>query len=148
VNALVVHTFVEHVPDKLGDGVVYVSIHFATVIHKCCCGCGHEVVTPLSPSGWQLTFDGESVSLYPSIGNRALPCRSHYWIENNRVRWARWDADDADTKKSARRRRAKPRSSLAERDDAGACDRVAVTERGAAAESTLRANLRRLLHRD
>ena len=35
-----------------------------------------------------LTFDGETVSLHPSIGNWGLACRSHYWIEKNKVRWA------------------------------------------------------------
>jgi len=34
------------------------------------------VVTPLSPTGWSLIFDGETVSLYPSIGNWNFPCRS------------------------------------------------------------------------
>ncbi len=82
------HEFVESAPDKLVEGKVYVSITFATVLHKCCCGCGTEVVTPLSPTGWRLTFDGETVSLHPSIGNFGLHCGSHYWIERNKVRWA------------------------------------------------------------
>lgn len=82
------HEFVEYVPRELKDGVVYVSIPYATVIHKCCCGCGREVVTPLAPSQWSLTFDGKSISLHPSIGNWSFPCRSHYWIKQNRVSWA------------------------------------------------------------
>jgi len=57
-------------------------------LHKCCCGCGNEVVTPLSPSDWQLTFNGETISLFPSIGNWSFPCRSHYWIRKNEVKWA------------------------------------------------------------
>src|SRR5438552_3913808 len=85
------HQFVEYVPDDLEDGTVYVSILFATALHKCCCGCGNQVVTPLSPTDWTLIFDGVSVSLDPSIGNWNFPCQSHYWIEKNRVRWApRW----------------------------------------------------------
>lgn len=83
------HEFVEYMPDQLQDGIIYVSITFATAAHKCCCGCGKEVVTPLSPTDWKLIFDGESISLDPSIGNWSFPCRSHYWIERNRVRWAR-----------------------------------------------------------
>lgn len=79
------HEFVEHIPAKLQANVIYVCIPFATATHLCCCGCGHEVVTPLSPTDWQLTFDGESVSLHPSIGNWGLACRSHYWIRQNRV---------------------------------------------------------------
>lgn len=87
--ATLTHEFVEYVPRDLKDGVVYVSIPFATVIHKCCCGCGHQVVTPLAPSQWTLSFDGKSVSLHPSIGNWKFPCRSHYWIKRNQVVWER-----------------------------------------------------------
>ncbi len=82
------HEFVEFVPEELKDGIVYVSIAYATVIHKCCCGCGREVVTPLAPAQWSVTFDGKSISLYPSIGNWNFPCKSHYWIKQNRVSWA------------------------------------------------------------
>lgn len=82
------HQFVDSFPAKLERGVVYVSTKFASAAHSCCCGCGLEVVTPLSPVRWQLMFDGRSISLSPSIGNWALPCRSHYWIRNNTVLWA------------------------------------------------------------
>jgi hypothetical protein len=89
------HEFVEFIPETLSDGTVYVSMTYATVAHKCCCGCGLEVVTPLSPTDWQLTFDGVSVSLYPSIGNWGFECRSHYWIVRNRVKWAeRWSDEE------------------------------------------------------
>lgn len=85
------HQFVEYIPQELQNGTVYVSIPFATAVHKCCCGCGSEVVTPLSPTDWQLTFDGETVSLQPSIGNWSFACQSHYWIRRNQVNWApRW----------------------------------------------------------
>lgn len=83
------HRFVEYVPDELEDGVLYVSIPFATASHRCCCGCGQEVVTPLTPTDWSLIFDGETVSLTPSIGNWSFSCRSHYWIQKGRVSWAR-----------------------------------------------------------
>lgn len=81
--------FVELVPNELRHGVLYVSMQYATAVHACACGCGNKVVTPLSPRDWVLMFDGESVSLEPSVGNWSFPCRSHYWIERNRVRWAR-----------------------------------------------------------
>jgi Family of unknown function (DUF6527) len=81
--------FIESVPDCLQEGIVYVSIRFATAVHKCCCGCGKEVVTPFSPAGWTLSFDGVSISLHPSIGNWGFPCKSHYWIRNNKVMWVR-----------------------------------------------------------
>lgn len=84
-----VHEFVDYIPAEIKDGIVYISILYATAVHKCCCGCGNEVVTPLSPTDWQLSFDGQSVSLFPSIGNWSFDCKSHYWIIHNRVRWAR-----------------------------------------------------------
>lgn len=72
-----IHEFVEHIPDDLKDGVIYVSMTFRTVAHKCCCGCGNEVITPLSPTDWKLTFNNESISLYPSIGNWNFDFKSH-----------------------------------------------------------------------
>jgi hypothetical protein len=88
---LLKHEFVEFIPDQLEEDTIYVSIPYATVVHKCCCGCGTEVVTPLSPTDWTLNFDGESISLDPSIGNWSFDCKSHYWIWRDRVHWAeRW----------------------------------------------------------
>lgn len=80
--------FVEYLPDTLAPGVLYVSRRFATASHLCCCGCGHEVVTPLNAAKWRLREHAGSVSLAPSIGNWSLSCRSHYWIDHGRVRWA------------------------------------------------------------
>lgn len=82
------HRFVDAIPEKMEDRTLYISIEYATATHKCCCGCGLEVVTPLTPTDWKLIFDGETVSLTPSIGNWSFPCRSHYWIERNAVKWA------------------------------------------------------------
>ena len=81
------HQFVEFIPDDIQEGILYISIPYATVIHKCACGCGNEVVTPLSPEDWQFTFDGKTVSLYPSIGSRNLMCKSHYWITQNQIEY-------------------------------------------------------------
>lgn len=85
----IVHEFVEFIPSTREDGVVYISIPYATAVHNCCCGCGSKVVTPLSPTDWKLTFDGETISLSPSIGNWSFDCKSHYWIVRNRIKWAR-----------------------------------------------------------
>lgn len=82
------HEFVEYIPNELNDGIIYICIAFATVVHKCCCGCGNEVVTPLSPTDWMLIYDGQSISLNPSIGNWNFDCQSHYWIKRDRVIWA------------------------------------------------------------
>jgi hypothetical protein len=85
------HEFVEFIPPALAEGVIYVSTTYSTAIHLCACGCGNKVVTPISPAEWQLSFDGDSISLTPSIGNWEFPCRSHYWIRRNKIRWeAAW----------------------------------------------------------
>jgi integrase len=85
--------FVEFMPADLQEGVLYISIPYGTVIHLCCSGCGQKVVTPLRPTDWSLIYDGEAVSLSPSIGNWGFDCQSHYWIKRNRVvpapRWSR-----------------------------------------------------------
>jgi|SRR6185437_7941363 len=98
--------FVEFIPDKIENGVLYISIQYCTAIHKCVCGCGNEVVTPLSPTDWELIFDGKTVSLSPSIGNWNFECKSHYFITKNKIRnarnWDTWEIEDgrkADTKK-------------------------------------------------
>ena len=85
------HQFVEFMPESLEDGVLYISLRFCLVTHKCCCGCREEVVLKLSPKDWNLTFDGETISISPSIGNWSLNCQSHYWIRNSCVKWVpRW----------------------------------------------------------
>lgn len=85
--------FVDFIPDVVKDGVLYISISYATATHKCPCGCGEIVVTPVRPTDWTLTWNGETVTLYPSIGNWGLQCQSHYWIEENRIVWAgKWSA--------------------------------------------------------
>lgn len=80
--------WVEFVPDQLEEGKLYISEKFSTVIHKCCCGCGEEVVTPLSPVDWRIFRTQQGVTLHPSIGNWSYPCQSHYFIRNSRVVWA------------------------------------------------------------
>ncbi len=88
------HEFVEFIPDEIKEGTVYVSIRFATASHLCFCGCRSKVVTPLRPTDWKLIFDGKTISLDPSIGNWSFACKSHYWIRNNRVKWApRWSKE-------------------------------------------------------
>lgn len=89
-------------PERLEAGVLYISMDYATAAHRCCCGCGEEIVTPFTPTDWRMTFDGETISLWPSIGNWNLACRSHYVIERNRVIEARpWSDDEV----AAERRR-------------------------------------------
>lgn len=112
-----VHEFVEHVPVELAEGVLYISIQFQTTVHRCCCGCGNEVVLPLRPTAWRLTYDGESVSMWPSVGNWSFPCRSHYVISNGDVRWrGEWTPEQIE---AGRRRTLTERGVVVEdRDDA------------------------------
>lgn len=87
--------FVEAIPRELEEGVLYISIPFATAVHNCCCGCGNRVVTPLTPFKWKLSYDGEAVWLSPSIGNWSFPCQSHYWIKRSRIQWdGQWSAEE------------------------------------------------------
>jgi hypothetical protein len=87
-DVILTHEFVEFIPDVLEENRLYISLAYGTAVHRCFCGCGREVVTPLSPTDWHLTFDGRTVSLFPSIGSWNSPCRSHYWIKKNRAHWA------------------------------------------------------------
>ena len=89
--------FVEFVPKTLQNGVLYISRKYKTASHLCCCGCGSKVVTPLNPSGWELATRGAVVSLNPSIGNWSLPCKSHYWVQDSQIKWARqWSQNQID----------------------------------------------------
>lgn len=83
------HAYVEYIPEKLEPGVLYISRKYRTASHLCCCGCEFKVVTPLNPAKWKLTDHGQTVSLFPSIGNWSFPCKSHYWIDHGRIQWAR-----------------------------------------------------------
>ncbi len=83
------HEFVEFIPPDPKEGTLYISIPYATAVHLCACGCGIKVVTPISPPEWHLLYDGDTVSLMPSIGNWQFPCRSHYVIRRNAIKWAR-----------------------------------------------------------
>lgn len=82
--------YVQYVPaaDSVKEGELYISHEFQTAVHKCCCGCGEEVVTPLNPAQWHLAKKGGKVSLCPSIGNWNYQCQSHYFIRDNRILWA------------------------------------------------------------
>lgn len=82
------HQWVRFIPDTPEPGILYISREYNTATHLCCCGCGLEVVTPLNSAKWSVKDHGDSVSLFPSIGNWSFPCKSHYWIDHGRVKWA------------------------------------------------------------
>lgn len=80
--------FVEEIPEDIDEGYLYLCLQYNAVIHKCACGCGEIVSTPLDKKyGWIMQYDGEAVSLAPSIGNGSYQCRSHYFIRENRIVW-------------------------------------------------------------
>lgn len=82
------HQFVDFIPERLENGMLYISRRYGTAVHKCCCGCGEEVVTPLNPTDWSVQINNNLVTLYPSIGNWSFACQSHYWIRGSKVIWA------------------------------------------------------------
>lgn len=101
------HAFVTDIPQFLDPGRLYVSLEYGTAAHLCCCGCGNEVITPLTPTDWSVIYNGETVSLDPSVGNWNLPCRSHYWIRRGEVLWAPAWSDEEIEKNRERDRAAK-----------------------------------------
>ena len=83
--------FVDTIPidsSEIAEGTLYVSMKFDTVVHRCPCGCDSLVEVTLHPATRSLTYDGQYLSIDPSIGVK-LPCRSHYSIIKNQVVW--WD---------------------------------------------------------
>lgn len=80
--------FVEEIPKEIDDGYLYLCLPYNAVIHKCACGCGEIISTPLDKKyGWVMKYDGQAITLRPSIGNFSIPCRSHYYITDNNVEW-------------------------------------------------------------
>lgn len=80
--------YVTYMPKELQAGVLYVSEEFGAVAHLCPCGCGSKIRTPLGPTEWSLSVTNRGPSLFPSIGNWQIPCKSHYWIKDGKIIWA------------------------------------------------------------
>jgi hypothetical protein len=55
---------VQYVPKQLSPGILY------------------------GPAEWSFTEKMSQPSLWPSVGNWQLPCRSHYIIGNGHIHWA------------------------------------------------------------
>lgn len=77
------------IPEALQANTLYVTTDGDVAGHLCACGCGREVITPLSPTDWSITIGRRGATLFPSIGNWAFPCRSHYFIWDGAIVWAR-----------------------------------------------------------
>ena len=85
-------------PEQLKPGILYVSEAFSTAAHLCACGCGSKIRTPLSIVEWELEATKNGPSLYPSIGNWQITCRSHYWIRQGKIIWASaWSSEEVAT---------------------------------------------------
>ena len=88
------HKFVQQMPECFEPNTLYISIDCAVAIHLCACGCHNRVITPLAPHLWTLEYNGENVSLKPSIGNYKFPCQSHYFIRKNKIIYAKRKYDE------------------------------------------------------
>lgn len=88
----IIPSFVTEIPafDKMEAGILYIDCNHRVLSHLCPCGCGEEIILPLSKDfGWIMVFSGDSVSLTPSVGNGQLLCKSHYFIKENRIIWCK-----------------------------------------------------------
>lgn len=101
--------FVRAIPadgSQIEEGYLYIALQYNTIVHRCPCGCGGLSEIGLAPGLRTIEYDGEKVSLWPSIGARSLKCRSHYWIQKNEVAWAEELPADMDSWYEAMRREA------------------------------------------
>lgn len=99
---------VQYLPIELEEGVLYVSNKFGVAGHLCPCGCKSKIITPLDPTEWSFKEVNEKPTLYPSIGNWQLPCRSHYWITNGNIEWSQeWSEEDILAGREAEERKRK-----------------------------------------
>lgn len=90
-SSMIMPVFVETIPadaSRLDAGKLYISMKYKTLVHRCPCGCGGLSEIGLHPATRRMIYDGETVSIMPSVGVPTLACRSHYWISRNRIVWA------------------------------------------------------------
>ena len=60
--------------------------------HLCPCGCGEPVYLQYGGKGWNITLsingrELKSVTISPSVGCFDFPCKSHYFIRENKIIW-------------------------------------------------------------
>ncbi|BAX81754.1 DUF6527 family protein [Labilibaculum antarcticum] len=79
---------VHYLPKELEEGFLYVSKEFGVAGHLCPCGCKNKIITPLDLAEWSFKEVNNKPTLYPSIGNWQLPCKSHYWIIDGKIVWS------------------------------------------------------------
>ncbi len=79
---------VHYLPKELEEGILYVSKEFGVAGHLCPCGCKNKIITPIDPAEWSFKEVNNKPTLYPSIGNWQIPCKSHYWIIDGIIEWS------------------------------------------------------------
>lgn len=86
--------------DRLVDGVLYVvdgeqQDRDQLIEYNCPCGCGNTVMIPYYRAGqqkeetpsWAYREENGKATLSPSIYSTGRPCRSHYFIRDNKIVW-------------------------------------------------------------
>ncbi len=94
--------FVDRIPVNINEGILYICLDCNVIVHLCACGCKEKVVLQIHPDFWKMIYDGEKISLWPSIGNFQYQCGSHYYIKNNKVIWC--DTENNKISKSRKRK--------------------------------------------
>ncbi|MBO5029841.1 MAG: hypothetical protein J6C59_09570 [Muribaculaceae bacterium] len=82
--------YVDFIPpdEDMKEGVLYISKKFLTTSHLCACGCDNVIVLPFNHGPfWTLTESNKGVTMRPSVGSFNLPCKSHYYITDNKIEW-------------------------------------------------------------
>ena len=79
-------------PEKIEEGVLYISNQFGVSCHLCPCGCCTEINIPLRPTwhhGWNILREYDKVTLSPSLLNTSCPNKAHYFIVKNEIHWCK-----------------------------------------------------------
>lgn len=84
--------YCDNLPDKLKEGIIYISSKYSIAVHLCACGCLEETVTELKPNwklGWALVDECGEITLRPSIGNfnGEKIYHAHYYVTKNKIEW-------------------------------------------------------------
>jgi hypothetical protein len=99
---------VSYLPKELESGILYVSKKYGVAGHLCPCGCGNKIITPIGSTEWHLIERKGKPTLYPSIGNWQLSCKSHYWIHNGEIEWSyEWSEEQINAGRKAEEMRRK-----------------------------------------
>lgn len=76
----------------LENDVLYIVDGPQYVEYNCPCGCGNVVMIPYyKPQeakkewGWTMREEAGRVTLSPSVYSTSWPCRSHYFIRENKI---------------------------------------------------------------